>query len=65
MMEGNNIDMGEYYNEVEEIALEGFKRLNATDHVEQKKWDVGAVGSWEVSVVRGEVSSCQMLCLRA
>jgi coproporphyrinogen III oxidase len=48
------MDMGEYYSEIKEVALEGFKRLNGSDHVEHKKWDV-PVGSWEVSVVRGKV----------
>jgi coproporphyrinogen III oxidase len=53
-MENMHTDMGEYYHEVKEVALEGFKRLNATSQVEQKNWDV-PLGSWEVSVVRGKV----------
>ena len=48
------MDMEGYYSEVKEVALEGFKRLNGTTQVEQKKWEV-PVGSWEVSVVRGKV----------
>ena len=48
------MNMEGYYSEVKEVALEGFKRLNDTTQVEQKKWEV-PVGSWEVSVVRGKV----------
>jgi len=48
------MDMEEYYIEVKEVALEGFKRLNSTNQVEHKKWEV-PVGSWEVNVVRGKV----------
>jgi len=48
------MDMEGYYSKVKEVALEGFKRLNGTTQVEQKKWEV-PVGSWEVSVVRGKV----------
>jgi len=48
------MDMEGYYSEVKEVALEGFKRINDTTQVEHKKWEV-PVGSWEVSVVRGEV----------
>jgi coproporphyrinogen III oxidase len=53
-MESKTMDMEGYYSEVKEVALEGFKRLNGTTQVEQKKWEV-PVGSWEVNVVRGKV----------
>jgi coproporphyrinogen III oxidase len=53
-MEEKTMNMEEFHGEVEEVALEGFKRLNATNQVEHKKWDV-PVGSWEVSTVRGKV----------
>ena len=46
--------MGEIYNEVKEVALDGFKRLNDTDRVEHKTWP-SPIGTWEVSVVRGKV----------
>jgi len=48
------MDMGAFYNEVKEVALEGFKRLNGTNQVEHGKWP-SPVGTWEVSVVRGKV----------
>lgn len=48
------MDVEKYFSEVASIGLEGFKRLNDTDKVENKKWDT-AVGSWKVSVVRGKV----------
>ena len=48
------MDMDKYYSEVTEEALEGFKRLNNTDQVEQKKYEVPSA-TWEVNVVRGKV----------
>jgi len=46
--------MKNYYSQLNQTALEGFKRLNKTDRVEHKLWEVPA-GSWEVNVVRGKV----------
>jgi len=48
------MDMDKYYTRVTEEALEGFKRLNNTNQVEHKKYEVPAA-TWEVNVVRGEV----------
>lgn len=48
------MDMNKYYNEVTEEALEGFKRLNNTDQVERKKYEVPS-STWEINVVRGKV----------
>jgi coproporphyrinogen III oxidase len=53
-MEDKVMDMEGYYQEVKEVAVEGFKRLNDTTQVEHKVWEV-PVGKWEVSVVRGKV----------
>jgi coproporphyrinogen III oxidase len=46
--------LNEYFNKVQEEALEGFKKLNDTGKVEQKKWD-GPLGNWDIHVVRGKV----------
>jgi coproporphyrinogen III oxidase len=43
-----------YFAEVKKEALEGFKCLNDTNKVEQKKWD-GPLGIWDIHVVRGKV----------
>jgi coproporphyrinogen III oxidase len=48
------MDMEGYYSEVAEEILAGFKRLNNTNQVEERRFDT-PVGSWDVSVVRGEV----------
>ena len=48
------MDMDKYYDGVIEEALEGFKRLNNTDQVEQKVFKV-PVANWEINVVRGKV----------
>jgi coproporphyrinogen III oxidase len=48
------MDMRRYYSQLNEAALVGFKRLNKTNRVEHKKWEVPA-GTWEVNVVRGRV----------
>jgi len=48
------MDMKACHDELEQVALEGFKRLNRTRIVEHKRWEV-PVGSWDVSVVRGKV----------
>jgi coproporphyrinogen III oxidase len=48
------MDMKACHDELEQVALEGFKRLNRTRTVEHKRWEV-PVGSWDVSVVRGKV----------
>jgi len=54
MKKNMHADVGKYYHEVKEIALDGFKRLNGTTQTVHKKWEV-PVGIWEVHVVRGEV----------
>ena len=48
------MDMEKHYSEVIEQLLDGFKRLNNTNEVEQKNFD-SPVGTWNVSIVRGEV----------
>ena len=48
------MNMDKYYDGVIEEALEGFKRLNNTDQVEQKVFKV-PVANWEINVVRGKV----------
>ena len=46
--------MEEYYNQLREAALEGFKRFNKTSQVENKSLKL-PVGSLDISVVRGKV----------
>jgi coproporphyrinogen III oxidase len=53
-MEDSIMDMKQYYGELENQALENFKRLNNTNQVEHREYDT-PVGMWEVKVVRGEV----------
>jgi len=48
------MDMKACHDELEQVALEGFKKINSTRIVEHKRWEV-PVGSWDVSVVRGKV----------
>jgi coproporphyrinogen III oxidase len=48
------MDMEVFFNQLNQTAIEGFKRLNRTDRVEHKCWEVPA-GSWEVNVVRGKI----------
>jgi coproporphyrinogen III oxidase len=48
------MDMKACHDELEQVALEGFKKINSTRRVENKRWEV-PVGSWDVSVVRGKV----------
>jgi len=48
------MDMNEYYNEITEEALEGFKRFNNTNQVEQKRYEVPSA-TWVVNVVRGKI----------
>jgi coproporphyrinogen III oxidase len=48
------MSLKEYFTEVKKEALEGFKRLNDTSKVEQKKFD-GPLGIWDINVVRGKV----------
>ncbi|MCX5884553.1 MAG: coproporphyrinogen III oxidase [Proteobacteria bacterium] len=48
------MDMKACHDELEQVALEGFKKINSTRTVENKRWEV-PVGSWDVSVVRGKV----------
>jgi len=48
------MDMNEYYNEITEKALTGYKKINGTDQVENKKWEI-PVASWEINVIRGNV----------
>ena len=48
------MDMSNYYAEMTEKALEGYKRINNTDQVENKKYEVpNAI--WDVNVIRGTV----------
>jgi len=47
------MDMEEYYNQLREPALEGFKRFNKTSQVENKSLKL-PVGSLDISVVRGK-----------
>ena len=61
------MNMNEFYSEVTREALKGFKRLNDTNQVEHKKWEV-PMGSWEVWVVRGKVlekAALTRICLEA
>jgi coproporphyrinogen III oxidase len=55
------MNMENYYRQLNKTALEGFKRLNKTDRIEHKRWEVPA-GSWEVSVVRGRVLEKATTC---
>ena len=48
------MDMEEYYGKLKETALEGFKRINETEQVEDKNLKFPA-GSLDISVVRGTV----------
>ena len=48
------MDMEEYYLKLKETALEGFKRINETEQVEDKNLTFPA-GSLDISVVRGAV----------
>jgi coproporphyrinogen III oxidase len=48
------MDMDKYYDGVIEEALEGFKRINSTDQVEKKIYEVPSA-VWEINVVRGKV----------
>jgi coproporphyrinogen III oxidase len=48
------MDMNEYYNEMIEKLLAGYKKINGTDQVENKKWEL-PIASWDVSVIRGKV----------
>lgn len=48
------MEMKNYYSQLNQTALKGFKWLNKTDRVEHKRWEVPA-GSWEVNVVRGKI----------
>jgi hypothetical protein len=48
------MDMDKYYTEVTKEALEGFKRINNTDKVEQKKYELPSA-TWTINVVRGKV----------
>ena len=48
------MDMSNYYAEMTEKALEGYKRINNTDKVENKKYEVPNA-TWDVNVVRGKV----------
>ena len=48
------MEIKSFYKQLNQIALEGFKRLNQTSQTEHKKWTVPA-GSWEVNVVRGKI----------
>jgi coproporphyrinogen III oxidase len=48
------MEMQNYYNQLNQAALKGFKRLNNTSRVEHKHWKVPA-GTWDVNVVRGKV----------
>ncbi|MCK5186270.1 MAG: coproporphyrinogen III oxidase, partial [Deltaproteobacteria bacterium] len=48
------MDMEEYYRKLKETSLEGFKRINETEQVEDKNLKFPA-GSLDISVVRGTV----------
>lgn len=48
------MDMENYYGQLQQTALEGFKRFNNATQVENKKWQLPA-GSWDIHVVRGKV----------
>jgi coproporphyrinogen III oxidase len=48
------MDMSNYYAEMTEKALEGYRRINNTDQVENKKYEVPNA-TWDVNVVRGKV----------
>jgi len=48
------MDMSDYYAKMTEKALEGYKRINNTDQVEHKKYEVPNA-TWDVNVVRGKV----------
>jgi coproporphyrinogen III oxidase len=48
------MEMTPLHQEVRELAIGNFKRINRTRRVERKRWDL-PVGSWDVSVVRGPV----------
>jgi coproporphyrinogen III oxidase len=48
------MDMSNYYAEMTKKALEGYKRINNTDQVENKKYEVPNA-TWDVDVVRGKV----------
>jgi hypothetical protein len=45
------MDMSNYYAEMTEKALEGYRRINNTDQVENKKYEVPNA-TWDVNVVR-------------
>ncbi len=48
------MDMSSYYSEITEKALDGYKRINKTDQVEHKIYEVPNA-TWDVKVVRGKV----------
>lgn len=48
------MDMSNYYAEMTEKALVGYKRINNTEQVENKKYEVPNA-TWDVHVVRGKV----------
>jgi coproporphyrinogen III oxidase len=48
------MEIKSFYKQLNQTALECFKRLNQTSQTEHKKWAVPA-GSWEVNVVRGKI----------
>jgi coproporphyrinogen III oxidase len=52
--ENKIVDVEQFFTEVENSGIDGFKRINGTDHVEHKTWDT-PVGTWQVSVVRGKI----------
>jgi coproporphyrinogen III oxidase len=48
------MDMSSYYSEMTEKALDGYKRINKTDQVEHKTYEVPNA-TWDVKVVRGKI----------
>lgn len=48
------MDMSSYYSEMTEKALDGYKRINKTDQVEHKTYEVPNA-TWDVQVVRGKI----------
>lgn len=48
------MEMGKYYSELKKTALDGFKQLNRTRHVDEKSFEIPA-GKLDMSGVRGKV----------
>lgn len=48
------MNMSSYYSEMTEKAVDGYKRINKTDQVEHKTYEVPNA-TWDVQVVRGKI----------